>query len=250
MDFIHHQLGHRQRGEIVEIHLDARANVRLLNSSQFAAYKAGRSFRTIQGQATSSPIRWQIPQNGQCHVAIDFGGYPGRVRSSVRVLPGSLPPLRSQQTSQLATIAENLAEEAPESGIDRAKAFDVFISHAGEDKEAVVRPLAGELVDRGVSVWFDEFGSVTASAGRSITASLEAVLGSSSSRSTSSPSPGPSTSSMGSSRASGAESRSSFPSGTRSLRMRSKTRARPLPTRSPLPPTSIRSRRSPTRLPQ
>lgn len=157
MDFIHHQLGHRQRGEIVEIHLDARANVRLLNSSQFAAYKAGRSFRAIQGQATSSPIRWQIPQNGQWHVAIDFGGYPGRVRSSVQVLPGSLPPLRSQQTSQLATIAENLAEEAPQSGIDRAKAFDVFISHAGEDKEAVVRPLAGELVDRGVSVWFDEF---------------------------------------------------------------------------------------------
>jgi hypothetical protein len=62
LDFIHHQLGHRQRGEIVEIHLDARANVRLLNSSQFAAYKAGRSFRAIQGQATSSPIRWQIPQ--------------------------------------------------------------------------------------------------------------------------------------------------------------------------------------------
>jgi TIR domain len=51
----------------------------------------------------------------------------------------------------------NLAEEAPEPGVDRAKAYDVFISHAGEDKDAVVRPLAGELVDRGVSVWFDEF---------------------------------------------------------------------------------------------
>lgn len=37
------------------------------------------------------------------------------------------------------------------------KAFDVFISHAGEDKDAVVRPLARQLVDRGVSVWFDEF---------------------------------------------------------------------------------------------
>lgn len=157
MEFIHHKLDHRKRGEIVEVHLDARANVRLLNSSQFSSFKAGRSFRAIQGQATRSPVRLQIPQSGQWHVVIDFGGYPGRVRSSVRVLPGALPPLRGQHTSQLATIAENLAEEAPEPGVDRAKAFDVFISHAGEDKDAVVRPLASELVDRGVSVWFDEF---------------------------------------------------------------------------------------------
>jgi hypothetical protein len=156
-DFVHHKLGHRKRGETVEIQLDARANVRLLNSSQFAAYAAGRSFRAIQGQAVRSPIRWQIPQNGQWHVVIDFGGYPGGVRSSVRVLPGALPPIRSQRNPQLATLAENLAEEAPESGVDRAKAFDVFISHAGEDKAAVVRPLAAAIVDRGVSVWFDEF---------------------------------------------------------------------------------------------
>lgn len=157
MDFVHHKLGHCKRGQIVEIHLDARANVRLLNNSQFGAYKAGRRFRAIQGQALRSPIRWQIPQTGQWHVVIDFGGYTGNVRSSVQVLPGALPPIRGRHTSQLATIAENLAEEAPESGVDRAKAFDVFISHAGEDKDAVVRPLAGELVDRGVSVWFDEF---------------------------------------------------------------------------------------------
>jgi hypothetical protein len=157
MDFVHHKLGQRKRGEIVEIHLDSRANVRLLNGSQFAAYKAGRSFRAIQGQALKSPIRWQIPQPGQWHVVIDFGGHPGRVRSSVNVLPGALPPIRGQHTSRLASIAENLAEEAPEPGVDRAKAYDVFISHAGEDKDAVVRPLAGELVDRGVSVWFDEF---------------------------------------------------------------------------------------------
>jgi len=156
MDFVHHKLGHCKRGQIVEIQLDARANVRLLNSSQFAAYKAGRSFRAIQGQALRSPIRWAIPQSGQWHVVIDFGGYPGRVRSAVQVLPGTLAPI-GQNASQLAMIAENLAEEAPESGADHAKAFDVFISHAGEDKDAVVCPLASELVDRGVSVWFDEF---------------------------------------------------------------------------------------------
>ena len=35
--------------------------------------------------------------------------------------------------------------------------YDVFISHASEDKEAFVRPLANALHDLGVSVWYDEF---------------------------------------------------------------------------------------------
>lgn len=36
-------------------------------------------------------------------------------------------------------------------------AYDVFISHAGEDKDPVARPLATELRDQGFEVWFDEF---------------------------------------------------------------------------------------------
>lgn len=35
--------------------------------------------------------------------------------------------------------------------------FDVFISHASEDKDAFVRPLAQALKDRGLDVWYDEF---------------------------------------------------------------------------------------------
>lgn len=34
---------------------------------------------------------------------------------------------------------------------------EVFISHASEDKDAIARPLAEELVRRGRSVWFDEY---------------------------------------------------------------------------------------------
>lgn len=34
---------------------------------------------------------------------------------------------------------------------------DVFISHASEDKDEVARPLARELIRRGLTVWFDEF---------------------------------------------------------------------------------------------
>jgi len=35
--------------------------------------------------------------------------------------------------------------------------YDVFISHASEDKEDIVRPLAHELSEKGLNVWYDEF---------------------------------------------------------------------------------------------
>jgi hypothetical protein len=37
------------------------------------------------------------------------------------------------------------------------KKWDVFISHATEDKDSFVRPLAKALRDSGLAVWFDEF---------------------------------------------------------------------------------------------
>ena len=35
--------------------------------------------------------------------------------------------------------------------------YDVFISHAGEDKDEVARPLAFALRELGLAVWYDEF---------------------------------------------------------------------------------------------
>lgn len=37
------------------------------------------------------------------------------------------------------------------------KEYDVFISHSSEDKEDFVRPLATELQNLGIKVWYDEF---------------------------------------------------------------------------------------------
>lgn len=41
--------------------------------------------------------------------------------------------------------------------VDVDPEYDVFISHASEDKDDVVRPLANSLRDKGVKVWYDEF---------------------------------------------------------------------------------------------
>lgn len=51
--------------------------------------------------------------------------------------------------------ATTLADEGYAPIEDPAREFDLFLSHATEDKE-FARPLAYALVKRGVNVWFDE----------------------------------------------------------------------------------------------
>lgn len=51
--------------------------------------------------------------------------------------------------------------------------YDVFISHAGEDKDDFVRPLAKMLQQHRVEVWYDEF---TLTAGASLRRSIDAGL--------------------------------------------------------------------------
>lgn len=159
-DFIHSDLGYRQAGDVVEITLSgSAANVRLLDNSNFQAYGNGRQHRYFGGLARQSPVRLQIPNAGYWHVAVDMQGLEGTTRASFRVIPvAALRPLPAiqQNTPQLRAIAENLAEAAPSSDND-TRGYDVFISHAAEDKDSVVRPLAHALREHGLSVWYDEF---------------------------------------------------------------------------------------------
>jgi TIR domain len=47
--------------------------------------------------------------------------------------------------------------ESVRKSITSAKRWDVFISHASEDKNEIARPLAQALEKAGISVWYDEF---------------------------------------------------------------------------------------------
>lgn len=87
MNFTHYDLGPLNGGEIVEVSLQGtEANVRLMDSLNFAAYRSGRQHRYYGGHARRSPVALKVPGTGHWHVAIDLGGYAGSVRSSVRVL--------------------------------------------------------------------------------------------------------------------------------------------------------------------
>jgi hypothetical protein len=74
-DFIHSDLGFRTAGDIVEITLSGNAaNVRLLDSTNFHAYRNGRQHRYVGGLAQRSPVRLEVPTSGQWHVAVDMQG--------------------------------------------------------------------------------------------------------------------------------------------------------------------------------
>ena len=154
MRFVHHNLGHRKQGEIVEVTLTSGANVRLMNSANFSSYNNGRRYQYIGGLAKHSPLRLKIPNSGHWHVAIDMQGLIGSTKASIRVLPGTLPEIEEAPLSS----APSLIQEDSSSGlVGTEKEHDIFIFHASEDKDDVIRPLFNALTREGLGVWCDEF---------------------------------------------------------------------------------------------
>lgn len=153
MNFLRYDLGSLKRGEIVEVTLTSGANVRLLTSSEFSNYRNGRANRFIGGLAKRSPVRLQIPSSDHWYVVVDMQGLRGSTNASVRVLPGLLPEIHERPLSELPSLVRNDVPKPVESG---GETHDVFISHASEDKDEFVRPLANALMQHGLNVWYDE----------------------------------------------------------------------------------------------
>jgi Domain of unknown function (DUF1883)/TIR domain len=158
MQFIQSDLGYRNRGDVLVVTLTNGANVRLLDSSNFQRYKQGQRHTFHGGLATQSPVRIPIPTNGHWYAVVDMQGLGDSTRAGFQVINGEalrpLPPIQ-QRRDDLARIAENI--ESVQRDDEANKDFDVFISHAAEDKNEIVRPLAVALQGNGLSVWFDEF---------------------------------------------------------------------------------------------
>ena len=163
MKFVHHKLGHVAGGSVVEVTLKGNtANVRLMDNSNFSSYKAGRRHRYQGGLVKQSPARLKVPHSGTWHVAVDMQGLRGTVRSGVRVIPAQalkpLPEINQAPLRDVPTLVRDVARDPdPDTQPSDDQFFDVFISHASEDKDDVVRPLATTLQSAGLSVWFDEF---------------------------------------------------------------------------------------------
>ncbi|HJA25208.1 MAG TPA: toll/interleukin-1 receptor domain-containing protein [Candidatus Fournierella merdigallinarum] len=75
--------------------------------------------------------------------------YQSKLRST------STPALVTMPSLYLGASHENPVDLFPYD--DYGKEYDVFISHASEDKDEVARPLAQALRENGLTVWYDEF---------------------------------------------------------------------------------------------
>ncbi len=158
MNFTHYDLGRKERGQIVEITLSgSAANVRLMDSANFQNYRNGRQHRYYGGLAKQSPIRLSIPNTGNWHVAIDMQGLRGTVRSSIRMMPSALPEFRQPALSTVPSLVHKNDDYPFDNSDKNEKQYDVFISHASEDKDDIVRDLAEALRNNGFEVWYDEF---------------------------------------------------------------------------------------------
>lgn len=154
--FAQYDLHHQKRGATVVVTLQGNAaNVRLMDTSNFNAYRNGRRHRYYGGLVKQSPHRIVIPSDGHWYVTVDMAGMrPGAsVRTGVRVEPPPLPVARSAAPASLAQVR---VERPPVSGVDDGQSWDAFISHASEDKDDVGRPLYEALTAFGLRVWFDE----------------------------------------------------------------------------------------------
>jgi hypothetical protein len=156
--YVYSDLGHCDRGEVIEVTLSGNAaNVRLVDSSNYNAYRQGRRHQFVGGLAKKSPVRLAIPQSGRWYGVVDMQGLGGSTRASFRKLPQALPELRERPLSSIPSLIRNESDLASPSAEQDVDFYDVFISHASEDKEDVARPLAEALQVRGFSVWYDDF---------------------------------------------------------------------------------------------
>lgn len=129
----------------------------MFDSANYNSFKSGRSTRYYGGHVTQSPVRLQVPSSGHWYVVVDYAGVPGRGRAGVQILPGRLPELRQRVPPSLDELAQSVAAINHSEDVLIPKDWDVFISHASEDKDEIVGPLARELQQRGLHVWYDEF---------------------------------------------------------------------------------------------
>ncbi|HET8574326.1 MAG TPA: DUF1883 domain-containing protein [Edaphocola sp.] len=158
MEYLVWDLKQLKRGERVKVTLTGNAaNVRLMDNSNYNNYKSGRSHRYVGGLVTKSPVILGVPSSGHYYVTVDMQGLRGSTNANVQILPSALPVYQDAPLSSVPSLVQGGAQSP--FGFDNGayREHDVFISHASEDKDEIVRPLAIALRNAGLSVWYDEF---------------------------------------------------------------------------------------------
>ena len=76
-----------------------------------------------------------------------------------RAALGTFQPMKIEKTNISRPKPKKVSKQVKEVTLKTEKTngtWDVFISHASEDKESIARPLKNALTDAGLRVWYDE----------------------------------------------------------------------------------------------
>lgn len=85
MQFLHSEV-EVPNGSYVRVDLGAAANVRVMDWSNFCSYKSGQAHHFYGGHYRQTPAIIRPPSSGRWYIAIDLGGYGGRISANVRVI--------------------------------------------------------------------------------------------------------------------------------------------------------------------
>lgn len=100
-------------------------------------------------------------------------GWPGGVIEALRQSQEVMNRISQDFNVPPAEILDEVTVGLGRIPSANAPEWDVFISHASEDKESFVRPLAEKLAAQGLRIWFDE---LTLKIGDSLRRSIDAGL--------------------------------------------------------------------------
>lgn len=95
----------------------------------------------------------------------------GALGGQMKITPDGEVELANRRANVASASGGSAVE--PRAATGQTTTYDVFISHASEDKDGFVRPLAAALVQAGLNVWYDEF---TLKLGDSLRASIDKGL--------------------------------------------------------------------------
>ncbi|MBN2049848.1 MAG: DUF1883 domain-containing protein [Spirochaetales bacterium] len=85
MNFLHYQI-HAGPENIVQVRIDKRANVRLLDTLQYQKYRRGKTLEGAGGETDPPGREFRVQNRDVWHVIIDLGGKEGTVKAQVNVL--------------------------------------------------------------------------------------------------------------------------------------------------------------------
>jgi len=84
-DFIHAR-EYLAAGDVVVVNCSHQCNVRLMDDSNFQAYRTGGQHRAYGGFFRRLPARITVPDNGYWNVTIDLGGGQANINYSINYI--------------------------------------------------------------------------------------------------------------------------------------------------------------------